>query len=363
MPTSRSAKVQLGNFSIDEQDNPTADQYPSHDELLKLWNQPMRLFHLANIMREKSCKDMVSFVVNRNINFTSKCVGSCKFCAFKRSDGYTLSDEDILERVAAAELLGATEICIQGGLAPNLVVEDYCRMLEIIQRDFPTLHLHAFSPMEVVHMARNSDVAPEDAIIELKKSGLGSMPGTAAEILADEVRKEICPQKLSSDEWRQIITTSHGLGIPTSSTMLYGHIETLHDRLRHMEILRQIQAETNGFTEFVLLPFMPGNNELGRLAPTISILEHMKMHALARVALYPFINNIQASWVKLGRESASALLEWGVNDLGGTLMEENISRSAGGTESQYISADELKELIEKSGRRPMQRTTLYEHMD
>lgn len=331
-----------------------------HEELMKLWNQPLRLFRLANLMRQKSCGDEVSFIINRNINFTNRCVGSCSFCAFRQNVGYTLSREEILDRVEVADNMGATEICLQGGLAPEMVLEDYCEILELIGRGYPRMHLHAYSPMEVLHMSRNSRVPVEDALIELKKSGLGSMPGTAAEILVDSVRQRICPGKLTTSEWCNTISTAHRLGIPTTSTMLYGHVESLEDRLRHLRVLREIQARTHGFTEFVLLPFMAGNNLLGPLAKPKGILEHLKMHALARVALHPHITNIQASWTKLGRTVAGSTIEWGVNDLGGTLMEENISRSAGSKESQYISPDELRTIIEAHGRKAVQRTTLYE---
>ncbi|NPV61685.1 MAG: 5-amino-6-(D-ribitylamino)uracil--L-tyrosine 4-hydroxyphenyl transferase CofH [Methanotrichaceae archaeon] len=324
-----------------------------------LWHQPLRLFRLANHLREKSCGDFVSFVVNRNINFTDRCVGCCKFCAFKDHAGYTLSTEEILQRAAAGEELGATEICLQGGLAPGMAVEDYCEILESIKDSHPRMHLHAYSPMEVLHMSRNSGISVEDALRQLKQSGLGSMPGTAAEILVDRVRQDICPQKLTTNQWREIVSEAHLLGIPTTSTMLYGHVETFEDRLSHLEVLREIQSRTKGFTEFVLLPFIPGNTPLGPYSRGCDLLEHLKMHALARVALFPLITNIQASWTKLGRDHAAATLHWGVNDLGGTLMEENISRSAGSKEAQYLSAEEICELIERSGKRPVQRTTLY----
>jgi FO synthase subunit 2 len=325
-----------------------------------LWREPLRLFRLANRLRQESCRDEVSFVVNRNINFTNRCLGSCKFCAFRKSDGYMLTIQEILCRVEEAEGLGATEICLQGGLAPEMVLENYCEILEAIRESFPKMHLHAYSPMEVLHMSRGSGVAVQDALQDLKKSGLGSMPGTAAEILVDSVRMKICPQKLSSSEWCEIIYTAHRMGIPTTSTMLYGHLETLEERLQHLELLRGIQARTGGFTEFVLLPFIPGNNPLGACVPRTELLEHLKMHALSRVVLHSFITNIQASWMKLGRDVAAAALEWGVNDLGGTLMEENISRSAGAKEAQYLSPQEIVELIERHGRRAVQRSTLYE---
>ncbi len=332
--------------------------YSDRKELARLWQQPVRLFRLSNSLREKSCNDVVSFVINRNINFTNICIGSCTFCSFKQLNGYFLTDEQILKRVAEAEELGATEICLQGGLVPGMVLEDYCRILDGVHSSYPRMHLHAFSPMEVMHMSRNSRLDVVDALVELKRSGLGSMPGTAAEILVDRVRQQICPEKLRADEWRGIITTAHSLGIPTTSTILFGHIESLDDRLKHLEILKSIQSETGGFTETVLLPFIPENNILGKSFMGADLLDKLKMHALARVALYPKITNIQASWTKLGREAAAAAIDWGANDLGGTLMDEAIARNA--REAPRISADELRELIESRGRRAVQRTTLYE---
>lgn len=337
---------------------------PCHqDELLKLWLKPLKLFRIANSLRRKSCGDEVSFVINRNINFTNRCIGSCKFCAFHQQAGYTLTREQILARVADAEEKKATEICLQGGLAPEMALEDYCGILETIRSSFPRMHLHAYSPMEVLHMSRNSGMEIEDSLLELKRSGLGSMPGTAAEILVDNVRQKICPEKLSSEDWINIVCKAHSIGIPTTSTMLYGHVERLEDRLRHLQLLRDLQAKTHGFTEFVLLPFIPGNNALGPMARRPDLLEHLKMHAFARIMLHPLITNIQASWTKLGREAAAAALNWGVNDLGGTLMEENISRSAGSKEAQYLSAQELIELIEARGKRAVQRTTLYKRVE
>jgi FO synthase subunit 2 len=332
----------------------------NQDCLRRLWNQPLRLFRLANSLRQKTCKDEVSFVINRNINFTNKCIGSCRFCSFKHGDSYHLTEDEILLRSSEAEQRGATEICLQGGLAPGMVLEDYCELLEVIHRDFPRMHLHAYSPMEVLHMSRNSGISVKESLVELKHSGLGSMPGTAAEILVDAVRQKICPEKLKTAEWREIVTTAHGLGIPSTSTMLYGHVESLNDRLRHLEILKEIQAETGGFTELVMLPFIPENNLLGRIAPGSDLLDRLKMHALARVYLYPNITNIQASWTKLGRNAAAAALDWGANDLGGTLMDEGIARNA--REEPSISVEELREIIAGRGRKAVQRTTLYDRI-
>lgn len=335
-------------------------EYSNQDELKRLWSQPLRLFRLANALRQKSCQDAVSFVINRNINFTNKCTGTCKFCSFKHNESYTLSHEEILKRTEAAEKLGATEVCLQGGLAPKRMLEDYCQILEVIHRDYPRMHLHAYSPMEVLHMCKNSGVEVKEALQELKRSGLGSMPGTAAEILVDFVRQKICPDKLKAEEWREIIISAHRLAIPTTSTMLFGHVESLEDRIRHLMILREIQSETGGFTEMVLLPFIPDNNILGKVAKGADLLDRLKMHALARVALYPHITNIQASWTKMGRQSAAAALDWGANDLGGTLMDEGIARNA--REAPSIGPAELIALIEGRGKRAVQRTTLYERV-
>jgi FO synthase subunit 2 len=214
--------------------------------------------------------------------------------------------------------------------------------------------------MEVLHMSQNSRVEVNDTLQELKKSGLGSMPGTAAEILVDSVRQKICPSKLNTQKWRQIIMAAHENRIPTTSTMLFGHVESLEDRLRHLQILKEIQQEAGGFTEMVLLPFIADNNMLGKIAKGADLLDRLKMHALARVALYPNITNIQASWTKLGREAAAAALDWGANDLGGTLMDEGIARNS--REAPSISAEELSGLIEGRGKRAVQRTTLYERV-
>jgi FO synthase subunit 2 len=342
-----------------DNDHLSQERLADRASLTALWNEPVRLFRLANIFRDERCGDEVSFVINRNVNFTNRCVGSCRFCAFRSPDGYLLSEEEILERVAAAESFSATEICIQGGLAPGLVLEDYCRILEVVKENYPKMHIHAYSPMEVFYMSENSGITPKDSIRELVGAGLGSMPGTAAEILVDRVRREICPSKLTTAEWRDVIVTAHGLGVPTTSTMLYGHLESLADRIDHLLFLREIQAETGGFTEFVLLPFMSKNNDLGPWSQNMSHLENLKMHALARVALHPLITNIQASWVKLGRDLAGRTVLWGTNDLGGTLMEENISRTAGAFEAECMTPDQFRDLIDRNGRVPVQRKTLY----
>ena len=301
--------------------------------------------------------------MNRNINFTNRCIGTCRFCAFKEQDGFLLSIPDILDKTREAAGNNATEVCIQGGLLPDWDISNYCGILESIKNEFPDMHIHAFSPMEVLHAAQNSDMSVRAVLSELKKSGLGSMPGTAAEILVDRVRQEICPDKLNTSEWVDVVSTAHKTGIPTTATIMYGHIETLEERIKHLFVIRDIQEKTGGFTEFVPLPFMPDNNNLGIGSEASRGEEDLKLHALARVVLYPHIRNIQASWVKLGRELAQSALNCGANDLGGTLMEEKISKSAGATNGEYMAPEEFGELIREINRAPKQRTTLYQYVN
>ncbi len=329
------------------------------DDALALYDKTSVLFSLADKLRKKACGETVTYVINRNINFTNRCIGTCKFCAFRKHDGYILPIPEILEKTKAAVDINATEICIQGGLLPDWDIFNYCEILESIKKQFPKLHLHAFSPMEVFHAAQNSNMSIKEALSCLKRSGLDSMPGTAAEILVDRVREEICPDKLTAHEWMNVIRTAHRLGIPTTATIMYGHIETLQERIEHLKIIRELQKKTGGFTEFVPLPFMPDNNELGAGIKVSRGIEDLKLHALARVFLYPHIKNIQASWVKLGKQLAQSALICGANDLGGTLIEEKISKSAGATSGEYMAPCEFELLIKGIKRVPQQRDTLY----
>ncbi|TAN47028.1 MAG: 7,8-didemethyl-8-hydroxy-5-deazariboflavin synthase subunit CofH [Candidatus Methanoperedens sp.] len=330
------------------------------EDALTLYNSPLYLFPLADMLRKKAVGDVVTYVINRNINFTNRCVGTCKFCAFRKEDGFILSISEILDKIRDAKNINATEVCIQGGLLPDWDINNYCEILEAIKQDFPDLHIHAFSPMEVFHAAHNSNISIKETLSQLKKSGLDSMPGTAAEILSDRVREEICPDKLTTHEWIDVVMTAHRTGIPTTSTMMYGHIESLEERIDHMFIIREIQKKTGGFTEFVPLPFMHLNNCLGESDRVSHEHEDLKMHALARVILYPYIRNIQVSWVKLGQKMAQSALNFGANDLGGTLMEENISKSAGASNGEYMAPSEFESLIRGIDRIPRQRDTLYQ---
>jgi FO synthase subunit 2 len=328
----------------------------------------MALIMVADELRKSAVGDTVSFVHNRNINFTNYCVGSCLFCAFRCSprnsnNGYSLTIEQIVSKAEEADALGATEVCIQGGLNPELKPAFYLQICEAIKDRLPDMHIHAFSPMEVLFASRNMGCTVKDFLKQLKSSGLDSMPGTAAEILDDSIRSVICPGKLKVDEWKQVIRVAHQLHIPSSATMMYGHIEQPVHRAMHLHIIRSMQKQGGRFTEFVPLRFIYANTDLykkGLYKPQISGIEDIKVHAIARIMLNGFIDNIQVSWVKLGKQLAQACLYAGANDLGGTLMEEHISKMAGSNSPSCMTIKELEALIKYCNKTPVQRTTTYE---
>ncbi|MCL7415978.1 MAG: 5-amino-6-(D-ribitylamino)uracil--L-tyrosine 4-hydroxyphenyl transferase CofH [ANME-2 cluster archaeon] len=325
---------------------------------------PAAVFKFADILRAKLAGNSASYIINRNINFSDYCIGTCRFCAFREHKGFKMSLDEIVQKSAQAVQIGATEVCIQGGLMDDMYLEDYCNILKAIKSRFPQLHIHAFSPMEVFHMARTSDTSIKDTLAALKQDGLDSMPGTAAEILSDRVRREICPDKLTVEQWIEVVETAHLAGIPTTATIMYGHIETTDERIRHILTIRDIQRRTGGFTEFVPLPFMPYNNPLGEQLMAEGYyattgVDDLMIHALARILLYPHVRNIQASWVKLGKKMAQYALLCGANDMGGTLMEESISRSAGALNGEYMPPEEFRWIIRGAGRDAVQRDTLY----
>ncbi len=328
-------------------------------EYLSLLEDPFETFRRADEIREKAVGDVVTFVVNRNINFTDICVNRCRFCAFRNRRMFLLTLDQIKEKVREALEYGCTEVCIQGGLLPNADLEFYKGILEAVRDVSEEIHIHAFSPMEVYHMAKNSGLSVRETLKELKESGLDSMPGTAAEILDDGIRRQICPDKINTSQWIEIITTAHRLGIPTTATMMFGHVESWEHRIKHLLIIKDIQRRTGGFTEFIPLPFMPKNNELGKTVKGSSGFEDLLVIAISRIILHPEIKNIQASWVKLGIKLAQVALHVGANDLGGTLMEENISKAAGATSGEFLPKEEMIRLIEAAGRIPKQRDTLY----
>ena len=323
----------------------------------------------ADELRAELAGDRVTFVVNRNINFTNVCVVGCAFCGFgqgKRSpDAYEVSEEDFAARVEEAVAFGATELCMQGGIHPDLTLEEYGHWLRLAREVAPHLHLHAYSPMEINWACERSGKEPLEVFEYLLDCGLGSTPGTAAEVLDDGVRQRISPNKLPADRWVEIIEASHQAGLRSTSTVMFGHIEEPRELARHMRVIRALQERTGGITEFVPLSFIPFNTMLGRThgIEEISIEENLKHTAAFRLALGRSIPNMQASWVKMGLEGATEALRWGVNDLGGTLMEENISRMAGSQHGVRLEATQLIEAARAAGREPAQRTTLYEILE
>jgi FO synthase len=343
----------------------------SEDELTALFAETRpevveEMRSAADELRAELAGDRVTFVVNRNINFTNICVVGCAFCGFgqgRRSpDAYEVSEEDFAARIQEAVEFGATEICMQGGIHPDLTLEEYGKWLRLAKEVAPELHLHAYSPMEVHYMCERSGKAPEEVFEYLLECGLGSTPGTAAEVLDDGVRQRISPNKLPVDRWVEIIEASHRAGLRSTSTVMFGHIEEPRELARHMRVVRELQERTGGITEFVPLSFIPFNTMLGRThgIEEISAGENLKHTAAFRLALGRTIPNLQASWVKMGLDAATEALRWGVNDLGGTLMEENISRMAGSQHGVRLEPEQLVEAARAAGRAPAQRTTLYE---
>jgi len=334
------------------------------DALLLLEGNPFELFELANELRATAVGDVVSYVVNRNIYITNKCVGTCGFCAYRTEKGYILSVEEILKKTEEAREAGAVEVCVQGGYTPEADMEFYLEIIESIKSSFPDICIHALSPMEVNYAAGLSGMSVEEALRKLKKSGLDSLTGTSAEILSDRVRKIICPGKITTQQWIDTVTAAHRAGISTNSTIMYGHVETLEERLDHIFTIREIQKETGGISELIPMSFLPYNNPVGEkmLASgkfSSTGLEDLQLIAISRVILHTHVNNIQATWVKLGKKLAQFALQCGANDLGGTLMEDQISTASGGNYGEYVSPAEFEWMIKGAGRIPMQRDTLY----
>jgi 7,8-didemethyl-8-hydroxy-5-deazariboflavin synthase CofH subunit len=320
----------------------------------------------ADALRRELVGNLVTYVVNRNINFTNICFVGCKFCAFSRgpreSDTYFLGLEQVARKAVEAWQIGATEVCIQGGLPHGLPPFYYRDILRAVKTAVPGMHIHAFSPMEIVYGVELTGMALEDYLQMLKENGLDTVPGTAAEILDDEVRFVLSRNKVSTEQWKQVIRAAHRGGIRTTSTMMYGHIETPAHWVNQLLLLREIQSETGGFTEFVPLGFVHQNTLLyqqGIARPGPTLTEHLKVHALSRVLLAGAINNLQVSWVKLNRHLSQLCLHAGANDYGGTLMEENISREAGATAGQYTTPETFQSLILEAGRIPAERNTPY----
>ena len=323
----------------------------------------------ADELRRRTVGDIVTYVVNRNINFTNVCIKRCGFCAFSRDfrqeEGYLLPVEEIIRRAKEAWDYGATEVCVQAGLPPKMEGDLYIRLCEAIKKELPDMHIHGFSPEEVLYGSIRSDITIRAYLTELKAAGVGSLPGTSAEVLDQELRDKISPGRITVDQWTEVITTAHELGIPTTSTVMFGYLETPTQLAKHIDLIRGIQQQTGGITEFVPLSFVHTEAPMfmqglvNDVRPGPAGIDVIKMHAIARIMLNNWIPNIQASWVKEGPRMSQLLLTAGVNDLGGTLINESISTAAGAQHGQLMRPSEFRQMIRQAGRIPAERYTTY----
>lgn len=350
-----------------------SDKEISAQEGLRLYSATGTDFHLVGLVadeiRKRRVGDTVTYVVNRNINFTNVCIKQCGFCAFSRDfreeEGYFLPTDEIVRRAKEAHQLGATEVCIQAGLPPDMDGNLYENICREIKKEIPDIHIHGFSPEEVLYGATRSKTTIREYLKRLKESGVNTLPGTAAEILDQKLRDKISPGRISVKDWIEVIKTAHGLGINTTSTMMFGHIETYEDRVNHIVKIREIQKETGGFTEFVPLNFIHSEAPMYKHQLHDGIRQGgsgndvLLTHAIARIMLNNYIDNIQMSWVKEGQKMSQLLLMWGANDFGGTLINESISTSAGSNHGQLIRPKEIRRLVREIGRIPAERNTNY----
>ncbi len=345
----------------------------SNSDTIKLFNSKdlelSLIFLIADELRRRDNGNKVTYVINRNINFTNVCIKQCGFCAFSRDfrqeEGYILPIEEIVSRAKEAWKYGATEVCIQAGLPPNMDGYLYVNIVKAIKKELPDIHIHAFSPEEILYASLKSNESVEEYLKMLKEVGIGSLPGTSAEILVKEIRNKISPGRISVEDWIKIISTAHKLDIPTTSTIMYGHIETYEDIVKHLDILRNIQKQTNHFTEFVPLSFIHSESPMYNLGIIKNMkagaegIEVMKMHAISRIYFNQLIKNIQVSWVKEGQKLSQIILGAGANDLGGCLINESISTSAGSQYGQLLRPKDMRMLITSAGKIPAQRTSTY----
>ena len=357
-------------------DKALSDKEISSNEALKLFDARGPEFHLvgmvADEIRKRRVGEIVTYVVNRNINFTNVCIKQCGFCAFSRDfreeEGYFLPTEEIVRRAREAYQLGATEVCIQAGLPPDMNGDLYENICKEIKKEIPNIHIHRFSPEEVLYGASRSNTSIGDYLKRLKEAGVDTLPGTSAEILDQPLRDKISPGRISVKNWVEIIKTAHKMGINTTSTMMFGHIETMKDRVDHIAKLREIQKETGGFTEFVPLNFVHSEAPMYRHKVHEGIRQGgsgsdvLLTHAVARIMLNNHINNIQMSWVKEGQKMSQLLLMWGANDFGGTLINESISTSAGSEYGQLLKPKEIRRMTREINRIPAERNTRYEKL-
>ena len=345
----------------------------SVDEATRLFHARGLDFHLvgmvADELRKRRVGDIVTYVVNRNINFTNVCIKQCGFCAFSRDfreeEGYFLPTDEIVRRAKEARTLGATEVCVQAGLPPDMEANTYENICKAIKNQVGDIHIHGFSPEEVLYGATRSNVSIKEYLQRLKDAGVNSLPGTAAEILDQTMRDKISPGRISVNKWIEVIKTAHKIGIPSTSTIMFGHLESPEDRAKHMALIRDIQKETGGFTEFVPLNFihteapMYKENLHHNIRNGADGRDVLLMHAVSRIMFNNYINNIQTSWVKEGVGMAQLVLSWGANDFGGTLINESISTAAGAGYGQLLKPKDIRHLIRQAGRIPAQRATSY----
>ncbi|TBR25711.1 MAG: 7,8-didemethyl-8-hydroxy-5-deazariboflavin synthase subunit CofH [Candidatus Nitrosotenuis sp.] len=358
----------------DSLNNALSEKEVSIKEATYLYGAKGLDFHLvgmvADELRRRRVGDTVTFVVNRNINFTNVCIKQCGFCAFSRDfreeEGYFLPIEEIVRRAKEAHSLGATEVCVQAGLPPDMDGGFYEKICSAIKADIPDIHIHGFSPEEVLYGATRSNVSIKEYLSRLKDAGVDTIPGTAAEILDQKIRDKISPGRISVSDWIEVIKTAHKMGINSTSTIMFGHVESTEDRVKHIAKIRDIQKETGGFTEFVPLNFIHTEAPMythglhDGIKSGASANDVMLTHAIARIMLNNHIDNIQMSWVKEGQKMSQLLLMWGANDFGGTLINESISTSAGAQYGQILRPMEIRRLVREIGRIPAQRTTMYE---
>ena len=345
----------------------------SVEEGLELYSTTGIDFHLVGLVadeiRRRRVGDIVSYVVNRNINFTNVCVKQCGFCAFSRDfreeEGYFLPTEEIVRRAKEAYQLGATEVCIQAGLPPDMEGDLYENICRAIKKEIPDIHIHGFSPEEILYGATNSEISIEEFLKRMKEAGVDTLPGTSAEILDQKLRDVISPGRISVEDWEKVIKTAHKIGINTTSTMMFGHLETLEQRIKHIVKLREIQKETRGFTEFVPLNFIHTEAPMYKHQLHEEIKQGgsgndvLLTHAISRIMFNNIIDNVQMSWVKEGQKMSQLLLRWGANDFGGTLINESISTSAGSEYGQLLKPKEIRRMIKEIGRIPAERNTNY----
>jgi 7,8-didemethyl-8-hydroxy-5-deazariboflavin synthase CofH subunit len=355
-------------------DRALAGQDISVDEAAMLFDAEgsdlLPMIAAADHLRARTVGDVVTYVINRNINFTNVCVKACGFCAFSRGhlaeQGYFLPNEEIVRRAREAYELGASEVCVQAGLAPGMDAWHYVNLCRTLKEALPELHIHGFSPEEVLYGSTLAGVTIRDYLAALRDAGVGSLPGTSAEVLVDEVRRQISPGRIATAEWIELIQTAHELGIPTTSTIMYGHVESAHDKAVHLDILRQIQRRTGGITEFVPLSFIYEEAPIFHRKPPDGLrrgasgAEVMKMYAVSRLMLNNYIPNLQVSWVKEGPKLSQIALLAGANDFGGTLINESISTAAGASYGQLMKPSQFRGLIRDMARIPAERSTTYQ---